>query len=487
MNFNKITIQSESNGTVIITPENFYKIPESEICYVVMYSLKFINSNPEIPEIESKIPYYISNGTTNKLRANMLYPFMCYSHIDEIVNCPFDWGRYNPSVSRIPLLLKYNIFSNIDIDRIEQDLLSTFLGIYPDLSEENRLLREKVIIQKKQPANDLISVLERITNLLDFIICITNDVISKFNYETEQVAIDNGKYRPLSIEQKRVNDYTDLSIYGEETTYNIGRKVDDSSSSFNNHFRLVILTILNKYYKLFVDNNIINIETIQLHPEIISMRIFNRIVNLCNKESAQRNILHYKLVSKQIVTIITENLDRIHTIPEQNRSLLRSIILHTDRNEINNDELYNKLLNNWNGICYSTICKNLKTEYYEVIRKIDPAFAEEIRQNCPDDLSQLNEDTLKDFLIKIRKEIPKYEICRITIFREHNKSIEIDIRCSETIASLKDEIFTKVGIDKDHQKLYIGIIPNKRPELENDRSIFSYGITEAAVFRLVVE
>ena len=28
---------------------------------------------------ESNIPYYISNGKTNQLRANLLFPFMCFN------------------------------------------------------------------------------------------------------------------------------------------------------------------------------------------------------------------------------------------------------------------------------------------------------------------------------------------------------------------------------------------------------------------------
>ena len=112
MNFNKITIHSETKGTIIITPEKFYKVPESTVCYVVIYSLKFKDRNPEIPEIESKIPYYISDGGTNKLRANMLYPFMCYSNMNEVENCPFNITRTRPpSYGYSSLLLKYNMYN----------------------------------------------------------------------------------------------------------------------------------------------------------------------------------------------------------------------------------------------------------------------------------------------------------------------------------------------------------------------------------------
>jgi hypothetical protein len=118
-----------------------------------MYSLKYININPDIPKIIANIPYYISDGGTNKLRANMLYPFMCYSTIDEILNCPYDVNRSSIRNRSIysSLLLKYSIDNNINIDKLEQDLLQTFLSIYPDLHDEGRNLQDKIKkkIQKK--------------------------------------------------------------------------------------------------------------------------------------------------------------------------------------------------------------------------------------------------------------------------------------------------------------------------------------------------
>ena len=90
--------------------------------------------------------------------------------------------------------------------------------------------------------------MRRITNLVDFIICITNDVIGNFDYKKEYHNIDNGKFRPLSIIQNETNDYINMFVFGDEIDK------DDPTGSFYNHFRLVILTILNKYYNLFINN-----------------------------------------------------------------------------------------------------------------------------------------------------------------------------------------------------------------------------------------
>jgi len=511
MNFNKITIHSETNGRVIITPEKFYKIPESEACYVIMYNLIFKDNNPGIPEIKAEIPYYISNGGTNKLRANMLYPFMCYSNMNEIVNCPFDLNRYSRPISGYtPLLLKYKILSNINIKKLEEDLLKTFLGIYSHLPDEIIQISKKLFWEER--GNDLISVLERITNLLDFIICITNDVIGNFNYETEHDAIENGKYRPLSLEQKQsMPDFTDLSIYGQETTYYSNQMSDNSSSSFNNHFRLVILTILNKYYKLLVENNIINIELTTLHPEIISINRFNTITNICNKHTAISNMIYYKMISNQISNIITEKIDSVSAIPEEDRERLRSIILQTDTEEIKDERIYDNLIvNTWNGVCFSKgvnintkkifdmniteICAELN-KYYELISIYSQILKDEIYRKCTEQPSDENKEKhlfdLRYLLFKIRRYmITYYYIGHLNIlFKQPNntdKIIIVNIDSSETIAQLKSKIFDIEKIDPSRQKLiyskFVEVI-----NLENDMTIASYEIPNKSSIRLVIE
>ena len=208
MHFYKISLQSYTKGAIIMTPVEFYTISDHEIKYVVMYNLKFINTNEEI---ESNIPYYISNGNTNKLRANMLYPFMCYSNTYNKENCPYDISRESYATYKYTsLLLKYKILNNIDIDKLEEELLRTFIQIYP---EEQTKIRNKIRLKDLQ-GHDLISVMQRITNLVDFFICIVNDTIRDFNYRLEQTDINLGKYCPLSLEQRKSNiDYTNLNIF----------------------------------------------------------------------------------------------------------------------------------------------------------------------------------------------------------------------------------------------------------------------------------
>jgi hypothetical protein len=512
MNFNKITIHLETKGTIIITPVNYYSISDNLVKYVVMYSQKFININPEIPEIETIIPYYISNGGTNKLRANMLYPFMCYSNIEEVDICPFDINR---SVTRnqnlyLTILLKYEINNNIDINRLEEDLLNTFLSIYPDLYEESRILRNQIKYDHSKNVN-LISVLPRITNLVDFILCIINDVIRDFNYKDPQtqIDIDNGKYRPLSDEQNKQIEYIDLSIFGQEPM-EVMLKRDGTSAEFNNHFRLVILTILNKYYKLLVDHHLLDIEPIKLEMETISFNDFNRIVNICNRESAKLNMAKYKIISNKTVNLLINKIDTSKFISVENSSLLKSIIIQTETFDINEDEIYYKSLNKWRSQCLSKdttiekknvfsmtaaeICEELSS-YREFIMSNAPVVIDTIDLHC-------NQDTEKDPKIRLKMLIDRLLLIRSMMISfnyagqlkikyttpDHiEKTVLISVDTSETILTLKTKIYNKVGIVPSHQHLMIKKPYSTIVHLQNDRTIASYNIQNNSELALSIQ
>jgi hypothetical protein len=506
MNFNIITIQLETKGTIIITPEHFYNISDHTVKYVVMYSLKYININPDIPEIIANIPYYISDGGTNKLRANMLYPFMCYSTIDEISNCPYDVNRSSIRNRSIysSLLLKYSIDNNINIDKLEEDLLHTFLSIYPDLQDEGRNLHDKIKKKNSEKNVNLISVLPRITNLIDFIICITNDAIRDFDYTSQQTQtdIDHGKYAPLPDRLKITHDYIDLSIFSPEI---------EDNSSFDRHFRLVILTILNKYYNLFIHSHLCNIQPIHLESEIITYSIFNSIVNICQKETAKMNMKNYKIISNIFMNIIIEKIDTTHRISDQDRTIIRSILIHTAQSEIIEDEIYDNSLKKWNSQCLSKgitihtrnvftmsvkeICEELST-YTPFLRISAPMLIQEIDKNCNDDTCEKNPklrlNILIDKLLMVRSLIISYfYIGKLNIIYKTPdntvKTILVDIDSSETIATLKSKIFNKIGIEPSHQHLMIKMPYVPIVHLENDRTIASYNIRNNTELTLSIQ
>jgi len=224
-------------------------------------------------------------------------------------------------------------------------------------------------------------------------------------------------------------------------------------------------------------------------------------------------MIYYKLVSKQIINVIRENIDKSTTITEQDSLLLRSIILHTEKKQISDDKLYNKTLDTWNGVCFSKgvniktknvlemnsieICNEL-TEYYELIRNYNPVLAQEISRNCTDETFQQNTDhrlmILRHLLIKIRKIIiSNYYIGQLFIKYiqpDHTeKIIIVDIDTSETIAQLKSKIFDIESIEPSRQRLSYSqfMFGSEIIHLDNDRTIASYRIPIKSYIRLVVE
>jgi hypothetical protein len=360
MQFSTITMQFGTNGMITMTPVQFYEITDHHVKYIVMYHLKFT-----APDIEATIPYYVSDGTTNKLRANMLYPFMCYSSMSQATDCPYNMTRASNQFMNI--LLKYSIIANINIDALESTLYAIFQNHFNP--EETEQLRIKLTVpsNKDLRGNDLISVLQRITNLIDFLICISCDSVRKFTVDERQ-DIEHGKYCPLSQDQMETDiNYADLSIPGEQGQYRYKNcrnlpVTDDARSQFNAHFRLAILATLHSYYQSFVDNGIVQMTQTEFTPEPRTVAEFNKLAGACNKRVAQTNIKNYKIISVKagVMTAAT-------TASQGSMSLLHSVLKitsFTSDEEINEDALYNSILNSQS--CVSERAQIGKKNVYEM-------------------------------------------------------------------------------------------------------------------------
>ena len=98
------------------------------------------------------------------------------------------------------LLIKYSFLKNINATILELELIKYFL--------ERGYSRVNIT---NSEIDDLSSVLPRLGNLLDFTICIMNDIIINFNFVQEDEFIKQGKYSPFDNKQFTMNlDYTDM-------------------------------------------------------------------------------------------------------------------------------------------------------------------------------------------------------------------------------------------------------------------------------------
>ena len=201
------------------------------------------------------IPYYISDGHTNNLRANLIFPFVCFNDIKNGDDCP--WSMENV----FGMLYKHTPARNLVLK------LDPPIG-YPIEKDRNKTI-------------GLSSILPRITNLLDFIICIGSSEFIKENI----IETDLYNFRPVtgySILDKY--DMNMISILPEEPTYKTYRKN--------------ILEYLAQY------RNKLESSGIKLVPCYViinqtDIRLFNRKYRVCGKEpEAETNYRNYVNISK---------------------------------------------------------------------------------------------------------------------------------------------------------------------------------------------
>lgn len=146
-------------------PTAYYHIKRDGriVARVVMYHIT-------MDQMEATIPYYVSDGHTNCLRGNVLYPFICFSNTGGACPATEQYGR--------GLLLKYHVGRNISTGQISEYIYRALGRAPPD---------ERSVV-------GLDSVLPRLKNLLDYLIAINGKYI--VDYRPDRVKY----YRPVHDE-----------------------------------------------------------------------------------------------------------------------------------------------------------------------------------------------------------------------------------------------------------------------------------------------
>ena len=236
------------------TPLECLKVAEF---IVIKYKLK-------VNELEAIIPYYVSNGKTNELRANMLFPFMNFNEREKLVpSCPSSFSH----VLSFNGLLKYNIIKNMD---------STLLDL--NILRKCNFTKEEMASLSPQGIK---TIFRRINNILDFIIgCFTPMIL-----EFDETRIDC--YFPQSIPNEYNPDSCIVKPYFPAT---------------NTYRRILLLELQELSHKLFKD---IHLSAVQLSMPIQEMRrdSFNQSLNICHTDY-QSNVRNYRMISDLLAFFI---------------------------------------------------------------------------------------------------------------------------------------------------------------------------------------
>jgi hypothetical protein len=218
-------------------------------------------------ETEALIPYYISDGATNDLRANLILPFVCINENDKTRCSCF----YSPSTKG--LKYKYNICNNLNFEHV----YNTYYPIKDPI--EDRIKYSKTDI------TGLGSVLPRITNLLDFIIAIS----SSDKIDNKSNIYNLLSFRPLKEKQIEWN-YDDDVISIEPSSKKL---------TIEDNFREFLVG-----YLTFFKNKIkplISTEQCYVIINKIDIKNFNSIYPICENNQvtpdSQLNFVKYIRIS----------------------------------------------------------------------------------------------------------------------------------------------------------------------------------------------
>jgi hypothetical protein len=330
-----------------------------------IYNLKMINNtNGEITE--SNIPYYISNGHTNRLRANLLFPFICFNEEDTKFECPY----HNKKTLSIGGLFKYDYINILDMKSINEIIKSKIPA--------NKL---KIIIDtSKDETIGIASVITRIKNIVDFLICINNKNI-------------------INYDKKYIKNYHIVFETNEEL--NMSKKTDWTDDA-EDLFKKNILSFLQKYIiniqKLpFYKSELVNILIDK--ENIITKSFFNKFLNspqICKYHTvnsySELNVLNYTNISLNLGTELKNKLlflfeseksklekdnskflflfesEKSRLEREMKNFLEEFIMLFQDHIEVDRNQILSKMIARWDARCYKKYLK-YKQKYVELKRK----------------------------------------------------------------------------------------------------------------------
>jgi len=336
--------------------------------YVILYDLSFVDYITN-KTYYATVPYYLSDGETNGFRSNLLLPFICIrgdetqykiSVVDNSTNCPIAIYNDKYTSGLVYKLISCNHldFTNIiDVTNYEE-------------AKHKRILQ--VLIAKLKNGTDLMSVLPRLTNILDFLLAISvsklkniNDnyeLINK-NIDSDDIKLkkqsDNTSIDPLYINKNFISDkkidkkYTfsdileDIEIkYPSDKSYGYyySKPLD-----LDNFYRNLLIKRFLIWNKELNDIDIIKISYENLVNKQITLNELNILLNICDNNSyssdSQLNFMNIRFIGN----LLFDKIFELMKANQQIKQLFGNII--TNNLVCDNDDLKEYMLSKWKSDC----------------------------------------------------------------------------------------------------------------------------------------
>ena len=351
--FPKLTIFTDESVTrwVLACPKSGYIITDDSTKghrYVILYELSYGTTDEESNSetlYTAIIPYYVSDGRTNNLRASMLYPFMCFNEYEYVKNSNkiISSGCSQSNVNLPKLLFKYGGITNLDFTNIKTEIESQIFNDDIMLDNFNKINKDK----NGKITIGVLSVLPRITNLLDFLIAICSD---KINNDVKNLNDDTIKYYRPNREDDPFNYYT----YADQ--------VNGEENKFKPHYDKYRKYLLKFFADMKENLDKLNILNDYNYEKIIfkqiRMKDFNNLpdVKVCNgneiNTTRDTNYNNYQNISKNLFSMIKII---ITTKENYHKLALLDKVSYDSKEDCDESKSILKFINKFNSILINNI------------------------------------------------------------------------------------------------------------------------------------
>ena len=304
LNIPYITYESnDKTNKFIIKPINFYFLNDKNpiILYEIIHN-----------KISCVIPFYMSDGKTNGYRGNLLFPFLCISTNNLEDTCPIG---IKPQSNNI--IFKYKSCKDFDSNQINEEIINSIestLQTYRQSIEYNKLLKIKI-----EEGAGLLSIMDRIDTLLNFILAICTEknsvIVEGFKgIDTARYFIPIDNNDPIQFNINATLEPEDIN------SANFTTEINKSRTLFINKLQ----EILSEYFKLLDTTGNFNIsysEKILSKFIPINSTELNKILNICNNNQVGKE---FELKNK-IYNQICFNFSQILKTDQKNNQRMTNI------------------------------------------------------------------------------------------------------------------------------------------------------------------
>jgi len=385
-----------------LIPTRCYDIID-DTSYIIFYRIILRNKlTDEIVE-ETEIPYYMSDGNTNKLRAGLLFPFISFNYCKNRKTYPnsmcLNYG-FNSNI----LKFKHELLYNLNFDRYQNTTLTENYNHLSKLISLSKISRSSSIPSFNE---HLLSVLPRLGNFLDFIIGTYNKIIM------EDFKNDLDRYSHEIVSNnfsfcKKYQPYINRSITSD--IYNI-TKENDIDIDEHNEYRYRLLNFIYYLMSNFIDYNFFTVRPINIDIQESSRQHYREnIYPLCNEEYSvsnpdiSRSLHTYIKISTYLHNIIKEKFKNLRELSDNyNMTKCQSIVMHwlnyivVDQNNIKKEEY--EFLQNKSNLSQNDILQCLKPKFIDIFSAI---FLNDIEYRFVDICDEKNCDFDKFMIRKWR-------------------------------------------------------------------------------------